>query len=452
MKDLKVETVIKLNKFKPKHYQLPIFDAVENKGFKRVISILPRRAGKDMACWNLAIRHLIKTPSVCYYIFPTYAQAKKAIWDTLTNDGERFLDYIPQELIASSNGQEMKIRFKNNSLLQLCGSDNYNSLMGTNPSLCIFSEFAMQDPMAWNYIRPILAANNGIAIFISTPRGFNHMFQMYEMAKQNPKWYAQFMTIEETQHMSEEALDEEKKSMPEDLFMQEYYCSFSLGIEGSIYSKAINNMRLKGQISEVPWETQFKVHTSWDIGRDSTCIIFFQTIGQTVRLIDYIEKSNENLEYFVKRLEEKPYVYGKHFFPHDMRVTEWGGPKFTRIEKARQLGIKATVVDDVSLEDGIEYAQSNMSKIWIDEKKCALLIKALENYRYEYDAKKQIYKRVPLHNWASHGADSFRYLCLSLPRTRDGLTPEELDKRYQEAMYGANSNLPNVFRDDLPNY
>jgi phage terminase large subunit len=325
--------------------------------------------------------------------------------------------------------------------------------MGTNPSLCIFSEFAMQDPMAWSYLRPILAANDGIALFISTPRGFNHMFQMYEMAQRDPYWYTMFMTVNDTQHMSLQALEQEKKEMPEDLFQQEYYCSFSLGIEGSIYSKIINNMRLKGQITDVPWESGFKVHTAWDIGRDTTAIIFFQTIGQSVRIIDYMEKANENLEYFASRVLNKEYIYGKHFFPHDMRVTEWGGPKFTRIEKARQLGIKATVVDDVALEDGLEYVQSNLSKIWIDQKNAAQLIKCLENYRYEYDAKKQIYKRTPLHNWASHGADAMRYLCLSLPKTHIGTSPEELEKRYREAYFGDDkSHLPSVFRDEVKGY
>jgi hypothetical protein len=440
--------IIVLDKYHPREYQLPLFDAVENKGFTRIMAILPRRAGKDVMCWNLAIRHLLRKPSVCYYIFPEYSQAKKAIWDTLTNDGMRFLDWIPEDLILSSNSQEMKIRFKNQSLLQLCGSDNYNSLMGTNPSLCIFSEFAMQDPMAWSYLRPILAGNNGIAIFISTPRGYNHMFQMYEQAKLDPFWYTMFMTVEDTQHMPPGSLEQERKEMPEDLFLQEYYCSFSLGIEGSVYSKAINNMRLKGQITSVPWESGFKVHTAWDIGRDTTAVIFFQSIGQSVRIIDYMEKANENLEYFIGRLEQKGYLYDKHFFPHDMRVKEWGGPKFTRIEKARQLGIKATVVDDVALDDGIEYALSNTSKIWIDEANCGQLIKCLENYRYEYDSKKQIYKRTPLHNWASHGADAFRYMCLSLPKTKDGISAQELTDRFNKAKYGTGSNLPPMFRDE----
>ncbi len=128
-----------------------------------------------------------------------------------------------------------------------------------------------------------------------------------------------------------------------------------------------------------------------------------------------------------------------------MAVTEWGGPKFTRVEKARQLGLKATIVDDVGLEDGIEHVRCSFDKLWIDEKKCAQLIKCIDNYRRELDANKRVYGTKPLHNWASHGADALRYMCLSLSKTQLSTTPEELDRRYREAMYGNDHGHPDVF-------
>ena len=144
-------------------------DAIENKGYKRVIAIMPRRTGKDIVAFNLCIRQCIRKVCVVYYIFPTFAQAKRVIWDSLTNSGDRFLDYIPKELIESTNSQEMKIRFINGSLLQLVGSDNFDALMGTNPAAVVFSEYALQDPRAYQFIRPILTANAGWALFITTP-------------------------------------------------------------------------------------------------------------------------------------------------------------------------------------------------------------------------------------------------------------------------------------------
>jgi hypothetical protein len=118
----------------------------------------------------------------------------------------------------------------------------------------------------------------------------------------------------------------------------------------------------------------------------------------------------------------------------------------TRIEKAKQLGIKFTIADDLTIPDGIESARSLFSKLWIDEKKCQPLLKALENYRQEYDHKKKVYKTIPLHDWSSHFADGFRYLAVSLPKTRDSLSPEDLDKRYQNAVYGTQTNIPKFYQ------
>lgn len=446
---MRIETKIRLDKFKPRPYQLPILDALENKGYKRVLAIMPRRAGKDIVAFNYCIRACLKKVCVIYYIFPTYAQAKKVIWDSITNTGERFLDYIPDELVETKNSQEMKIRFINGSLLQLVGSDNVDSLVGSNPQGIVFSEYALQDPRAYQFLRPILLANDGWALFISTPRGKNHLYELYQIALNNPQWFCYKLSVADTGHIPLEEIEKERQEgiMSEDLIQQEYYCSFEMGVEGAYYTKYLDRMRLENRIGTVPWESGFKVHTAWDIGvRDSTSIIFFQTIGQTIRIIDYYEKSKEGLEHYVKILANKPYTYGKHIAPHDIAVTEWGSG-LTRLEKARQLGIKFVTAPDISIIDGIEAVRSSLGKVWIDEKNGALLVKALENYRQEFDPKKKIYKNNPLHNWASHPADAMRYLCLSLPKTRDGLSAQELDKRYHNAIYG--DRLPSFFRDDI---
>lgn len=449
-----VETTIRLNRFKPRFYQLPIFDAIENKGYKRVLVILPRRAGKDISAFNLVIRQALKKIGVYYYIFPTYSQAKKVIWDSMTNEGERFLDYIPPEVIESKNSQEMKIRLKNGSLIQLVGSDNFDSLMGTNPRGVVFSEYALQDPRAYQFIRPILVANDGWALFLSTPRGKNHLWEIYNIAKQSDSWFCLKLTLDDTGHIPLYEIEKEKSEgiMSDDLIQQEYYTSFEMGVEGSYYAKYLDRMRTRGQIGIVPWEAGFKVHTAWDLGvRDSTTVLFFQVIGQTVRIIDCYEKSKEGLEHYIKVLQNKPYSYGKHIAPHDIKVREFG-TGMTRLEKARQLGINFVVAPDVSVIDGIESVRSAFSKMWIDEQACVPLLKALENYRQEFDAKRRIYKNYPLHDWSSHYADAMRYLAISLPKTRDGLSPEELEQRYQSALYGHNANMPSVFRDDLPKY
>lgn len=449
-----VATQIYLNKFQPRSYQIPILDALENKGYRRVLAILPRRAGKDLTAFNFCIRYLLKNVCVIYYIFPTYSQGRKIIWESITNSGQRILEYIPDEVIESSNGQEMKIRFKNGSLFQIVGSDNFDSLVGTNPKVIIFSEYALQDPRAYQYLRPILAANDGIACFLSTPRGKNHLWELYQMAIQNPEWFVYKLSLDDTNHIPLIEIERERAEgiMSEDLIQQEYYTSFEMGVEGSYYAKYMDRMRVKGQIGLVPWEPGFKVHLAIDIGvRDSTCLIWFQTIGQVVRIIDCYDKNKEGLEHYVGVIDSKPYSMGKFIAPHDIKVKEFG-TGMTRLEKARQLGINFTVAPDLSVMDGIEAVRSTLPKVWIDEEKCKPLIKALEGYRQEFDAKRRVYKPNPLHDQNSHYADAMRYLAISLPKTRDGMSAEEHEKRLQSHLRGPNSNLPSVFRTDLPPY
>ena len=325
-----------------------------------------------------------------------------------------------------------------------------NSLMGTNPRGCVFSEYALQDPIAYQYMRPILTANGGWALFISTPRGKSHLWDLYQLAEKSPYWFSYKLTVEDTKHIPMEKIEKEKEDglMSEDMIQQEYWCSFEMGIEGSYYNKYLDKCRLNGQIGDVPWESAFKVHTAWDIGvRDKTSIIFFQTIGQTVRIIDSYENSKHGIEHYAEVLSSKPYLYGTHIAPHDIRVREWGSG-ITRFEKARQLGIQFTIADNLGISDGIEACRSLFSKLWIDETKCSDLINAIENYRQEYDARKKVYMPRPLHDWASDFCDSLRMLAISLPKTSDSLSAEEIETTYQEATYGTDQKLPAFYKND----
>jgi len=443
-----IEVKIHLNKFRPRDYQRPIFKAFFEDRFRRMVIVMCRRAGKDLCTWNIVIREALTRPGVYYLVYPTYAQGKKILWTSVTIQGQRFLDYIPKQVIEGMNSQEMKVNFTNGSIIQVIGSDNPDRIVGTNPQGVVFSEYALQNPRIYALMSPILAANKGWAIFQSTPRGKNHFWDLYQLALNSPDWWTCKLGLNETRHIDPKEIDREiaEGLMSPDLVQQEYYVSFNAGVEGAYYCKYIDRMRLNNQIGTVPWESGFKVHTAWDIGvRDSTSIIFFQTIGQTVRIIDYYEKNKEGLEHYVKHVLSKDYTYGKHIAPHDIAVKEFGSG-MTRIEKAKQLGINFTIATKISIMDGIESVRSALSKIWIDDVRCAKLIKSLENYRQEYDDKRQVYKDVPLHDKYSHAADSMRYMCISLPRTRDSLSSDELEKIRHEAMYGSQSKLPEFFR------
>jgi len=364
------------------------------------------------------INRMMQKVGVYYYLFPTYKQGRKVLWDGIDRDGFRFLDHFPKELIDGQvNNQEMKIRLKNGSLFQIVGTDDYDSVMGTNPIGTIWSEYSLQNPVVWDYFRPILRENKGWALFIYTPRGHNHGWRLMKtarrMAKKNKGWFCEVLPITKTGVLTEEDIQQERdEGMDEDLIQQEYYCSFEGAMQGAYYGRYLAKARKEKRVGVVPYETSLKVHTAWDLGiGDATAIWFFQQSGYQVRLIDYYEAQGEGLSHYAKILQDKGYIYGDHFSPHDIEVRELGTGK-SRLEVARNLGINFTVVPKLPVEEGIDAVRRMFNKCWFDEEKCQQGLDALESYCKEYDEKRREYKNKPYHDWTSHASDAFRYLAL----------------------------------------
>jgi len=415
--------------YEPRSYQLPVLSALDE-GCKRVLIVAHRRSGKDITALNYTIKRMCQEVGVYFYIFPTYNQARKVIWDSITNEGFRLIDHFPKNLIESMNASEMKIRLKNGSLFQLVGSDKYDSLMGTNPRGVVFSEYALQDKRAWEYIKPILTANGGWAFFISTPRGKNHLFDLWCMAQKNPNWFTQLLTIDDTGSITEEDIDRDRKEgMSEDMVQQEYYCSFNMGIEGAYYGKYMDILAKEGRITKVPYQKGVVVNTYWDLGMDdSTSILFVQIAGQEIHIIDCYEAQGEGLSHYAKVLQDKGYIYGDHFAPHDIEVRELG-TGVSRKETAANLGIHFQVAPNLPIADGIEAARCLFDRLWIDHEKSEWVVKCLTNYHKMYDAKRQAYGTQPVHDYTSHIADAFRYMAVSLPFTRGkGMLPSDTER------------------------
>jgi hypothetical protein len=217
-------------KFNPRDYQLPLLKALDD-GYKRAIITWNRRSGKDKVCFNYMVRKAVEEIGTYYYFLPTYSQAKRVIWDNIDNDGFKMLDHIPKEIVKSTNATELKVELVNGSIIQLIGADEFKkSGVGANPVGVVFSEYSITNPEAWKYVSPILAVNEGWAIFNFTPRGMNHAYTLLQQYKENPKWFVEILTNDETQVLKGEALEEEKRNNPQDFFEQEYYCKF---IEGA---------------------------------------------------------------------------------------------------------------------------------------------------------------------------------------------------------------------------
>lgn len=215
-------------------------------GLTRFFLAWHRRAGKDVFSLDFARGRAFDRVGMYWHLFPFHVQARRAIWKGIdARTGQRFIDRaFPEEIRSSVNDTEMSITFTNGSVWQMLGSDNYDRHIGANPCGIIFSEWALCDPAAWEYLRPILLENKGWAMFITTFRGCNHAYRMYQTVKDNAEWYTDLRTILQTQRNdgtpiidADDVQKEIAEGMDPALAQQEFYCNPSSAISGAIFNR-----------------------------------------------------------------------------------------------------------------------------------------------------------------------------------------------------------------------
>ena len=354
---------------------------------------------------------------IYYYVFPTYSQGKKAAWDWIDKDGFKTINHIPSEIIKRKNDTEMKVELINWSIIQIIWSDNVDSIVWTNPIGIVFSEYSLQSPAVWDFLRPILAENGWWAIFNFTPRWDNHAKELLDMAKENPDWMVSIQTVDDTQAISKEVLESEKKEIilkngSDAIFQQEYYCSFDAWINGSYYAEILTQLEKAWRITTLPYDPALDVFTVWDLGiNDSTAITFWQRFWKEIRVIDYYENNWEWLAHYVSILKEKAYRYSTMWLPHDAQARSLQTWKTVEEKMYEYWFTDIQIVPKLSVLDWINAVRAILQFCWFDREKTERLRKCLKNYHKELDEKRQTFK-WPEHDRSSHGADSFRYLAV----------------------------------------
>ena len=402
--------------FEPRDYQIPIFEAIDE-GVRRIIMVWHRRAWKDKACFNIIVKKAAEDVWIYYYVFPTYSQGKKAVWDWIDKDWWKTIKHIPDEIIKRKNDTEMKVELINGSIIQIIGSDNVDSIVWTNPIWIVFSEYSLQSPAVWDFLRPILAENGWWAIFNFTPRWDNHAKELLDMARANDKWLVSIQTVIDTKAITPEVLEAERKEIilknwSDAIFQQEYYCSFDAWIAGNYYAEILSELEKNNHRTVVPYDPWLDVYTVWDLWiNDSTAIWFWQRLGKEIRIIDHYENNWEGLSHYVGVLREKWYRYWTMYLPHDAQARSVQTWKTVEEKMYEYWFNDIQIVPRLSVLDGINSARAILPYCYFDKDKTERGRKCLKNYHKEFDDKRTAYK-WPEHDWSSHSADAFRYLAV----------------------------------------
>lgn len=202
-------------------------------------------------------------------------------------------------------------------------------------------------------------------------------------------------------------------------------------VEGAIYKNELIAAEKESRITRVPYDRTKPVHTFWDLGfGDLTCIWFAQTVGLEFRLIDYLDGSQQAIPFYLKALQERGYVYGTHYLPHDARQRQLAAGGRSILDQISAVYPSTETIPQLSVEDGIAAARTIFNRCLFDSVNCADGLQALRHYRYETDEKLLTLKKKPLHDWASHGADAFRGFAVTIEEPARKRKTQDMESTY----------------------
>lgn len=398
-------------------------------------------------------------------MLPEYSQARKAIWDAVNpHTGKRRIDEaFPPELRRATRAQEMQIEFINGSTWQVVGSDRFDSLVGSTPAGIVYSEWALANPNARAYLRPILAENGGWQIFITTPRGRNHALTTLNAARKDQDAFAQILDATETGIFTSAQLEKELATYCSEFgddygkskFEQEYLCSFDAANLGAILARQIGiaekHGRIRPDVELDPMGSPIEI--SADIGRrDSSTWWFWQPCLGGYRVVDYDGGWGIDAEEWCDRLKKKLLRYelsgkrnplGKIWLPHDARAKTFAAKR-----SAVEIFVEAFGADRVAITpnskqaDRVNAARVLIPRIEFNSERCEKGLDGLRSWSYEYNDETKTFSSDPMHDWASHDGDGFSYGCLIMQMA-------DRPKPADEPMRGIMVGQPSVSLEEL---
>jgi hypothetical protein len=343
------------------------------------------------------------------YIAQNYASAERIVWTLM----KHYLSNIPG------------IQFKEGKLtcvvprgtddivtIFLLGAEKFDSIRGIYLDYAVLDEYAYIPRAAWEeVVLPALMDRKGGATIMTTPNGKNHAYELFNKATADTKslWSSTRKTVYETGVFTPDEIEIFKDTLGDEAFEQEMLVSWTAQVKGAYYKEEFRRIHASKRITKVPYDPAVPVDVFFDLGiGDSTALWFIQQVGKEVHAISYLEASGKGLDWYAKYIKDKPFPVDTLILPHDANARELG-TGLTRVETLRSLGFhKLQVVPRQNVDDGIHASRMLLERTWFDAEECALGIERLEGYRAEFVELKGVFRKTPVHDMCSHGADSWR--------------------------------------------
>lgn len=386
-----------------------------------MVAVVHRRAGKSTAfVWRglrKALtedrghiperrRNLRADPPRVVHVLPAQVMWQRTgLWDKVA----RAAEMIPGAVAYKS---VLRVELPNGGIYQCGGMDKPDSWRGGYADEVIEDE--ADDVVASGLdmvIEPMLADYGGARVKIGTPKGNGRLAAAYDAAGHDPNASRYLLPWQETGALDEAQVKRLRETLDEEEFAQELECSFNAPNSGSYYGRWLDDALKQGRITRVTYDPRLPVYTCWDLGMDDyTAIWWFQrSRGGEWRWLEYFADNRNGLDYYAKIIHQKPYVYARHFLPHDVEVQEMGTGK-SRRATLQGLNVRPIkVVPAANPTDRVSATRMILPRSFFDAKGCEVGLKHLRAYRRQWNEHMGVWRPEPVHDEASHGADAFGY-------------------------------------------
>ena len=361
-------------------------------------------AGRRFGKTHLSVTELLKAATSgknknCWYVAPTYGAAKEIAWDMLVHT-------IPEEYIVKSNESALTLKLINGSVISLKGAEKPNNLRGRALDFVVLDEFADMRPEAWyEVIRPSLSDRQGSALFIGTPKGRNHFYDLWASGMNGADGWASFQyTTLDGGNVPESEVEAARIDLDERTFNQEY-CAEFVTYSGLIY------YAFSRELSVADCSDEGTLHIGMDFNLDPMSAVISVRKGEMLYAVDEIVMYGSNTDEMVAEIKDR--YPNRHIIVYPdpasrQRKTSAGGRTDLSILQNAGFAVKAKkshalVRDRINAVNSRLLSSNGERKLFVSPK-CKQTIKSLERQTYKEGTS------IPNKDGFDHMNDALGYL------------------------------------------
>lgn len=393
------------------------------------VIVVHRRAGKTAMLVAKAMQVLLECqlprPRAAI-VLPELKQARREVWPIMLG----LHDPLRRHLGLQPNHSELFLPFPRDGRMYLLGADNPDAIRGGYWDWIGLDEYAQMPPIVDDVIMPALADRRGAMWLCGTPKGrHNDFWRRYDAAANKTDWYRTVLRWQDTRVLPQEEIELMRQTMPEEVFRQEFECSFEAPNSGSYYGRLIDEAEAEGRLTDIPYDPRTPAEAWFDLGVDDATAIWVvqHQPGGRINVVRYYESSGHGADHYADWLRRTRYDFKRLVLPHDAANRAFASG-VSAADVFEQHGFTVEILPNrVPVVDGINAVRMLLPRCWFNtgDPEMARGLQALREYQREWDAKAQTWRQTPRHDWSSHAADAFRYGAVVAADTHDRMQRRE---------------------------